>query len=212
MTNAEVARVLERIAVMLEIEGANPFRVRAYREGARVIGAQGEAVARAGGRAGARSRRCRGIGKDLAQKIRDLVATGTTPMYDELRARIPDEVVGFTELQGLGPKRVKTLFETLGIRDRAALEAAAKAGRAARPAGLRREGRAERAQVARHREPVGGPHAARRAPGRWRTRWPSACAAVPGVTQVELAGSFRRRRETVGDLDLLVTAAAIPSA
>ena len=128
MTNAEVARVLERIAVMLEIEGANTFRVRAYREGARVIGAQGESVAALAAEPGALEA-LRGIGKDLAGRIRDLVATGTTPMYDELRSRIPDEVVDFTDLHGLGPKRVKTLFEALDIRDRASLEVAAKAGR-----------------------------------------------------------------------------------
>ena len=128
MTNAEIARVLERMAVMLEIEGANTFRVRAYTNGARVVGEHGEAMSSLAATPGALEA-LPGIGKDLAQKIRDLVATGSTEQYDELRSRIPDEVVGFTELHGLGPKRVKTLFEELGIRDRAALEAAAKAGK-----------------------------------------------------------------------------------
>jgi len=201
MTNADVARVLERMAVMLELEGANTFRVRAYTNAARVISDHGEAVASLAGTPGALEA-LPGIGKDLAARIRDLVATGTTPPYEEMRARIPDEVVGFTELQGLGPKRVKTLFETLGIRDRAALEAAARAGRLR---GLPGFGEKVEQNVLK----------ALATAGQWAGRvllaraWPLAHAleervrAVPGVTRTELAGSFRRRRETVGDLDVL---------
>jgi DNA polymerase (family 10) len=201
VTNAEVARVLERIAVMLEIEGANPFRVRAYREGARVIAAQGESVSALAEGQGALEA-LRGIGKDLAGRIRDLVATGTTPMYDELRSRIPDEVVDFTELQGLGPKRVKTLFEALDIRDRAALEAAARAGRLRDLPGFGEKVEQNVLKALATASQWAGRMLLARA-------WPLAhalaerVAAVPGVTRVELAGSFRRRRETVGDLDLL---------
>ncbi len=203
MTNAEIARVLERMAVMLEIDGANTFRVRAYSNAARIVSGHGEAMASLAGTAGALEA-LPGIGKDLAQRIRDLVATGTTPPYDELRAKIPDEVAGFTELQGLGPKRVKTLFETLGIRDREALEAAAKAGKLRDLPGF---GEKVEQNVLK----------ALATAGQWAGRmllaraWPIAHAlaeqvrAVRGVKQVELAGSFRRRRETVGDLDLLVT-------
>ena len=201
MTNAEVARVLERIAVMLEIEGANSFRVRAYREGARVIGAQGESVAHLASEAGGLEA-LKGIGKDLAGRIRDLVATGTTPMYDELRSRVPDEVVDFTELHGLGPKRVKTLFETLDIRDRAALEAAAKAGRLRDLPGFGEKVEQNVLKAIATANQWAGRMLLARA-------WPLAhalaerVAAVPGVTRAELAGSFRRRRETVGDIDLL---------
>ena len=203
MTNAEVARVLERIAVMLEIEGANPFRVRAYREGARVIGTQGEAVTQLAGEAGGLEA-LKGIGKDLAARIRDLVATGTTPMYDEMRARIPDAVVDFTELHGLGPKRVKTLFETLDIRDREALEAAAKAGKLRDLPGFGEKVEQNVLKALATASQWAGRMLLARA-------WPLAhalaerVAAVPGVKEVELAGSFRRRRETVGDLDLLAT-------
>jgi DNA polymerase (family 10) len=201
VTNAEVARVLERMAVLLEIEGANPFRVRAYREGARVVAAQGEAMATLAGEPGALEA-LKGIGKDLAARIRDLVATGTTPPYEEMRARIPDAVVDFTELQGLGPKRVKTLFETLGIRDRAALEAAAKDGRLRDLPGFGEKVEQNVLKALATANAWAGRMLLARA-------WPLAhalaerVAAVKGVTQVELAGSFRRRKETVGDLDLL---------
>ncbi len=201
MTNAEIARVLERIAIRLEIDGANVFRVRAYKEGARIVSELASPVASLAGEPGGLES-LKGIGKDLAARIRDLVATGRTDVDDELRAKIPDEVVDFTELQGLGPKRVKTLFEELGIRDRAALEAAAREGRLRDLKGF---GEKVEQNVLK----------AIATASQWTGRmllasaWPLAhalaerVAAVPGVEQVELAGSFRRRKETVGDVDVL---------
>lgn len=201
MTNAEIARVLERIAIRLEIDGANVFRVRAYKEGARIVAEHAEAMSSIAGEPGALEA-IKGIGKDLAARIRDLVATGRTEVDDELRAKIPDDVVDFTQLQGLGPKRVKTLFEELGIRDRAALEAAAKEGRLRDLKGF---GEKVEQNVLK----------ALATASQWAGRmllagaWPLAhalaerVAAVKGVEQVELAGSFRRRKETVGDVDVL---------
>jgi DNA polymerase (family X) len=206
VTNAEIARVFTRIAVMLEMEGQNPFRVRAYREAARVIESMPEPVAAMAGEAG-RLESVRGIGKDLAAKIRDLVSTGTTPLYLDLTSRIPVEVVALTEIQGLGPKRVKMLLDTLAIRSRDELETAAKAGRLRTLPGF---GEKVEQNILK----------ALAAASVWSGRlllagaWPVAEAlaahirAVPGVTQVEAAGSFRRRRETVGDLDLVVTGGA----
>ncbi|MEO5989412.1 MAG: DNA polymerase/3'-5' exonuclease PolX [Candidatus Eisenbacteria bacterium] len=203
MNNAEIARALEGLATLLEIDGANPFRVRAHREAARIVESHAEPMTRFAAESGALEQ-LKGIGKDLAQKIRDLAATGDTAMLAELRARIPEEVAGFTELQGLGPKRVKTLFETLGIRDRSQLEAAAKAGKLRDLPGF---GEKVEQNVLK----------ALATASQWSGRillagaWPLAHAlaervrAIPGVEQVELAGSFRRRKETVGDLDLLVT-------
>lgn len=203
MTNAEIARSLERIATLLEIDGANPFRVRAYREGARVIESLGESAASLAGEPGGLEA-LKGIGKDLAARIRDLTSTGRTDMLEELRARIPDEVAGFTELQGLGPKRVKTLFETLGIRDRAALEKAAQAGELR---GLPGFGEKVEQNVLKALA------TASQTSGRMLLAhaWPLAHAiaervrAIQGVKAVELAGSFRRRRDTIGDVDVLVT-------
>jgi DNA polymerase (family 10) len=202
MTNADAARILARIATMLEIQGANPFRVRAYREGARVVEAQGEPVAKLADEEGALEA-LPGIGKDLAGKIRDIIRTGTTQVYEEMKAKIPVEVVALTELQGLGPKRVKTLFEQLGIRDREQLAEAARAGRLRELPGF---GEKVEQNVLK----------ALGAAERWAGRltlggaWPVAHAIaayvgrVRGVERVEIAGSFRRRKETVGDLDLLV--------
>jgi DNA polymerase (family 10) len=127
LTNADVARVLATLATMLEIDGANPFRTRAYKEAARVLDALPEPLARLAGEEGALEA-LPGIGKDLAQKIRDLLATGSTELYDTLLKKYPLELVHLTDLQGLGAKRVRALYDGLHIRDRAGLEAAAKAG------------------------------------------------------------------------------------
>ena len=202
LSNADLARTLARIGTMLEIDGANPFRVRAYKEGARVVENHGETLAAIAAEPGALEA-LPGIGKGIAQNIRELVATGHTEVLDELSKQYPDEVVGFTELQGLGPKRVKTLYETLGIKTRAALEKAAQAGKLSDLPGF---GEKVEQNVLK----------ALATASQWSGRvllasaWPLAHAladrvrALEGVTQVELAGSFRRRRETVGDLDLLV--------
>ncbi len=202
MTNADASRILARLATMLEIDGANSFRVRAYREGARVVESQGEPIATLAAEEGALEA-LPGIGKDLAQKIRDIVETGTTPLYEEMKEKIPLDVVALTELQGLGPKRVKTLFETLGVKDRASLEAAARAGKLRELPGF---GEKVEQNVLK----------ALATASQWAGRvllagaWPMAHAIaghvgkVPGVERVEIAGSFRRRKETVGDLDLLI--------
>ncbi len=206
MTNADVARVLEHLAVMLELDGANVFRVRAYREGARVIGSSGESVEALVAGEG-ELEKLPGIGKDLAQKIRDLVATGSTELYVEMQKKWPLAVVELTELHGLGPKRVKTLFETLHVQNREQLEAAAKAGKLRDLPGF---GEKVEQNVLKSLATA----------QQWSGRlllasvWALAhelaerVGRVKGVKQVELAGSFRRRKETIGDLDLLVTGGA----
>ena len=202
MTNAELARVLARIGTMLEIDGANPFRVRAYKEGARAVENHGESLAALVDEPGALEE-IKGIGKGIAQHIRDLVGAGHTEVLDDLLKKYPAEVVEFTELHGLGPKRVKTLFDTLHIRTREALEKAAKAGKLRDLPGF---GEKVEQNVLK----------ALATASQWSGRmllgdaWPLAHAiaerirAVKGVHLVELAGSFRRRKETIGDLDLLV--------
>lgn len=201
MTNAELARALARIGTLLEIDGANVFRVRAYKEGARVVEAHEQSLASLVDEPGALEA-LPGIGKGIAQNLRELVATGHTPLMDELLGRYPEEVVGFTELQGLGPKRVRTLFDTLGITTRAALAEAAAAGRLRDLPGF-----GEKVE----QNVIKALATAAAFSGRMLLAevWPLAHAladrirAVRGVQQVELAGSFRRRRDTVGDLDLL---------
>ena len=203
MTNAEIARVFARIATGLEIDGANPFRVRAYQEAARVIESHPEPIARLAKSEGGLER-IRGIGKDLAQKIRDVATTGTTALYDEVTQKYPAEVLELTEIPGLGPKRVKVMFDTLGVRTRADVEQAARAGKIR---DLPKFGETVEQKILAALAVA----ASSTATGRTGllAAWTAAEALadvvrrVPGVTQVEIAGSVRRRRDTVGDLDLL---------
>jgi DNA polymerase (family 10) len=203
MTNPDIARVFARLATMLEIDGANPFRVRAYREAARVLESLAEPAAALD--AGALAE-LPGIGRDLAAKIRDVVETATTPLFEEMKARVPLGVVALTELQGMGPKRVKTLLAR-GITDRAQLEKAARAGELKDLPGF---GETMEKNILKAIATV------ERGAGRTllAAAWPVAhdlaarIGKVKGVSEVEIAGSFRRRKETVGDLDLLVSGGA----
>jgi DNA polymerase (family 10) len=202
LANADVARALATLATMLEIDGANPFRVRAYQEAARVVDALPEPVARLAGEAGALEA-LPGIGKDLAQKIRDLLATGSTDLYDQMLEKYPLELVRLTELQGLGAKRVRVLHDTLHIRDRAGLEAAARAGQLRELPGFGEKLEQKVLHSLSIAEQVSGRLLLANA---WAVAHGLAdrLRGVQGVTRVEVAGSFRRRRDTVGDLDLLV--------
>jgi len=202
LANADVARALATLATMLEIDGANPFRVRAYQEAARVVDALPEPVARLAGEEGALEA-LPGIGKDLAQKIRDLLATGSTGLYDELLKKYPLELVRLTELQGLGAKRVRVLHDTLHIRDRGGLEAAARAGQLRELPGFGEKLEQKVLHSLSIAEQVSGRLLLANA---WAVAHGLAdrLRGVQGVTRVEVAGSFRRRRDTVGDLDLLV--------
>ena len=202
MTNPEIAGVFETLAILLELDGANPFRVRAYREGARVVAAEAEPLADKVDEAGA-IEALPGIGKDLAQKIRDLVKTGSTALLEELKAKFPPGLIELTGVQGLGPKRVRAVYDELGVKSRADLERAARAGKLRGLPGFGEKLEQKIIHALEHSQPDLG-----------RTllagAWPVAEAIaarlrkVAGVEEVELAGSFRRRRETIGDLDVLV--------
>src|SRR5262245_6161285 len=199
MTNDDIAKVFSRLATMLEIDGANPFRVRAYREASRLLGELTEPAAQLDLPA---LKGLPGIGGDLAAKIRDVIDTGTTAMFEEMKKKVPLEVVALTELQGMGPKRVKTLLER-GIGNRDQLEQAARGGLLK---GLPGFGETLEKKIIKAIE------SAVRVGDRplLSEAWPVAEALVErigkvrGVSQVEAAGSFRRRKETVGDLDILV--------
>jgi DNA polymerase (family 10) len=207
-TNLDVAQALQEIADLLELRGENPFRVRAYRNAAREVEAQ---VVPVGERADADDwlRHLPGIGADLAGKIHELARTGSVPILDELRATTPPTLRMLLDVPGLGPKRVRAIHDALGVRTLDELEAAAKDGRLDSVRGVGPK-LVERIAA--------GIAAARGAPGGRRWAWADAArAAEPllahlrgarGVTQLDIAGSFRRRRPTVGDLDVLVGATA----
>ena len=115
MTNAEIAAVLDQIADLLEFEAANPFRVRAYRNGARAIHDLAEPAENRLDAADRPLTDVPGIGKDLAEKVAMLMRTGSLPLLDEFRSRTPESVLAILRIPGLGPKRAAALFHELGV-------------------------------------------------------------------------------------------------
>jgi DNA polymerase (family 10) len=202
--NAEVARTLREVADLLEVQDGNAFRVRAYRGAARTVEELPGPVAGMIGNGAARLTNLPGIGDDLAGKIRQIVRTGTLPLMRELEAAVPRGAVALMRIRGIGPHRARLLAERLHVSSVAGLERAARAGRIRRLRGFghKTENAILRELTARRVDE----HRVRRA-----------TAAVEGDDLVEylsetgsadrvmLAGSMRRCRETVGDLDVLAT-------
>lgn len=202
--NGEIATRFNETAALLDISGDNPFRSRAYRRAARIIFGLPRSLADMVA-AGEDLAALPGIGEDLAGKIKDLLATGHFDVLDALKRELPGDVPALLALPGLGPKRVRQLYDTLGVRTPDDLRRALTSGRLGTMPGF---GPNTIARLAAALEP-----AAPASDIRYRLADVEAeanalvadLARVRGA-RVEVAGSFRRRQETVGDLDILVTA------
>ena len=203
MTNADIARVFDEIADMLEIKGEDAFRVNSYRRVARTIGdlatdindvaARGELATLAG------------VGKSSAAKIQELLDTGRLAMREALAREVPESILELLQIPGMGPKKVAVLWHARGVDSLEALKAAIRDGRLDDLKGF---GKTTVTKIA------DGIEFLQRAAGRTRlgNAWPVAqrlretVAGMKDVRRVECAGSLRRGRETVGDLDLLCVA------
>jgi DNA polymerase (family 10) len=208
MENDEVAKVLDETADMLEVAGENFFRVRAYRNAARAIRDQ---TARVADLTEEQIDEIPGIGADLAAKITTVIKTGDLPLHHKLGSKFTAHILELRDIRGLGPKRLKLLIDRLSIRDRDDLEKAIRSGKVRKIRGFGPKIEEQiRASLLRHdtgqSRRILYPEAARIAAQ--LTEYLRKCLAIRGL---EVAGSFRRRRETVGDLDV-VAAAADPAA
>jgi DNA polymerase (family 10) len=203
MNNVRIAEVFDLIADILEFQDANPFRVRAYRNGARTIRdypQQMEDLLKDESKA---LTDISGVGKDLADKVVVLCQTGSLPMLEELQAQVPASVLAILRIPGLGPKKAAALYRELKISTLDQLKAACDAHAVRELKGF----------GAKTEEAILAGMALAKTAGD-RMLWASAdqiarslkdhLATCKSVTQLELAGSYRRGRETVGDLDILV--------
>jgi DNA polymerase (family 10) len=192
--NADIARVLDEIADLLELSDENPFRIRAYRNAARVVGELGIDVAETLS-AGRELPKLPGIGEDLAGKLREIAAGGSCKQLEQLRRKFPRGITELLTLPGLGPKRVRALYRKR-IDSLGALERAARAGRLRDIAGF---GEKTEARILQAAAALGG--RARRFKLAEAAQYAEPYAKYLGAT---IAGSYRRMKETVGDIDFLV--------
>lgn len=201
MTNAELARHLLLLADLSELDGANPFSVRAYRNAAGTVSALDDQVSVLLA-AGHDLTAIKGIGKEIARKLEVLVETGTLPQLAALRERVPEGLLELTQIKGVGAKQARALWEGLAVATVDDLETAAIAGRVAGLAGF---GEKTEQRILK------GIESFRRNVGRLRLSEVDGVLqpllarlrAAPSVARLEVAGSYRRRRESVGDIDLI---------
>ena len=200
VTRETLADTLEEIALLLEIQGENPFKTRAYRQGAEIVrGFDGDIVQLA---ADNQLDGIKGLGDALQQKLHELASTGSLGLHQKLRSQYPDTFFDLFEVDGLGPKKIAALHKELGIGSIAGLKAACEAGKVAALAGFGAKTEAKILDALSRRESFStrfrlstAAHAAEMILDLLRSR--------PDVLRAQYAGSLRRSRETVGDLDFI---------
>lgn len=202
MENEYYARILNEIAQLSQILGENKFKVRAYENAARALANLSEPVE--GYIVSDRLTEISGVGKSLAEDIREIHTRGTCALHQSLLDALGAGILDLLKVQGLGPKRVKTIHDALGINSLEKLEDAAQAGQISQLPGLGKKTEAQiLAEIERLKSHAGRtplPQALRVAESIRDT-----LAALDSVERVEIAGSIRRARETIGDIDLLAT-------
>ena len=200
MTKSQIAQVLEEIGTLLELKGENPFKIRAYANAARSFEAWGGSLSDLQDEE--TLAKIPGIGKAIAAKIKELAATGSLKYVEDLRAEFPAAILELFSIQGLGAKKIKALHDQLHVNSVAELLKACESGRVAKLPGfgettqeklckaiadrVKHSGSFQFGQIASEAESLR-----------------DALAAHPDALQVCIAGSYRRRKETVRDLDFI---------
>ncbi len=205
MENPEISETLTKVADLLEFQRANPFRIRAYRSAARAVGELPDEIEKIIADPQRKLTDIVGIGKDLAAKITTLATTGSLPILDDLLAEIPDSALSILRVAGLGPKRASVLYNDLGVNSLAALRRACQNHRVQAMKGFGPKiestilaGIDFAAEAQRKMLWVKADQIARAILGHFQ-----GCKALK---RIEPAGSYRRSKETVGDLDFLAIA------
>jgi DNA polymerase (family 10) len=209
LENLEIASALRELADLLEIQEANPFRIRAYRNAIRTVNGLTQSVASMI-EDGVDLSELPGIGKDLSSHISELVGTGRMEVLEELGKEIPRSLADLVRLEGVGPKKAKKLWEELGVTSVDDLEAPLKDGRVAQLEGF---GQKTAEKISRSIQDF------RKHQGRFLLSEVDVLLAPllqyleggGNVSRLEVAGSYRRRKETVGDVDLLASCDGEPS-
>ncbi len=198
----EIVKILDHLAQLLELRGENPFKIRAYQRGARALETLSEPLERLIDEE--RLGKVEGIGKAIEEKVSELVVTGHLRYYEELVASFPATLFELFELQGLGAKKIKILYESLGVNSIADLQVACESGKVARLAGFGEKSAINILKaIAFYQEHVGLFRIDQVMP--LAEQLLEDLRSQPDVGQCQVAGSFRRCKEVLGDLDLLVS-------
>src|SRR5229473_1413153 len=201
MTKSQIADVLQEIATLLELKDENPFKIRAYANAARSLETFGgnladlqdeEALAK-----------IPGIGKAIAAKVKELAATGSLKYLEELRAEFPAAILDLFSISGLGAKKIKALYEQLHISSIEQLREACESGRVAQLPGFGETTQAKICQAIAQRARHSGYFQFGQIANEAETL-KSDLAGRPDALQAHVAGSYRRRKEIVHDVDLVV--------
>ncbi len=204
MENAEIAAVLDEIADLLEIQESNEFRVRSYRNAARTVRDASQRVADMAA-AGEDLSDLPNIGESTAEKIHELVERGTCKRLEELRSKSPEQLTELMRIPGLGPKKVKHLYDELGVSTRDELKEAAQEGRVRELEGMGAKTEERILHGIENLEQQSGRIGLKEA-----TEFAESLGhhldQIDEIEDWQVAGSFRRRKETIGDLDVLIRA------
>jgi DNA polymerase (family X) len=200
--NEAAAALLSEYAELLQLTGGDMFRIRIYEKAARAVGGHGADIT---GLGPAQLQKIPNVGKSIAEKVTEIGATGTFAALEELRGRIPAGVLALTRIPALGPKRAVLLHDELGVSSPAELKAAIAAGKLA---GLRGFGAKSEEKLLRGIELLesSGGRVLLDVAAQAAARVVAAVSAAPGCLRCEYAGSLRRWRETIGDVDVLAAA------
>jgi len=209
-TNTELSAVFSRIADILDIQGENTFRIRAYRNAAQIIAGLSEPVSDLICKADEKGEKIPGIGKGLHDKIIEFCKTGKIKEYEELRASIPTGLIEMLDIQSFGPKRVKLVYNKLGIDSVEKLEKAAAEGKIRVLDGMGEKSEEKLLRSIRDFRTLQTD----------RKPWEEAdkilkpflvyLRKIKEIDKLEPAGSYRRKKSTVGDLDILATISGDP--
>src|SRR5436190_5357323 len=200
MTKTEIAAVLEDVAALLELKGENVFKIRAYTNAARSLETFGGNISDL--RDEETLEKIPGIGKAIAAKIKELVETGSLKFYDDLRAEFPADILELFSLPGLGAKKIKALYEKLQVSSIAQLHEACVAGRVAELPGFGKTTQEKLCRAIADRTKHVGSFQLGAIASEAET-FQSDFRAQPDALHVCIAGCYRRRMGSVGDLDFI---------
>ncbi|MEM6884765.1 MAG: helix-hairpin-helix domain-containing protein, partial [Verrucomicrobiota bacterium] len=202
MSNEEISDILRNIGLLLELKGENPFKTRAYQNGARAIDGISEPVTQlveAGTLAD-----IDGFGKALVEKITILVETGSLPYYENLKSEFPDGILDLLSLNGLGPKKAKALYQKLNVGSLEQLQAACESGKVAKLEGFGKKTAEKLLEAIQQQQLYAG-----------KFRYAEVIQQAedlldmmrthPDITRISIAGSLRRGKEVVKDIDLVAS-------